>query len=806
MSLLSLGDVEMINNKFSRSTTIMDVSQSVFGLHSTVLLVELVLLLLIVVAPVGVTSFAPEASRFLSHAHFVQTPSWSSSCRHVSSTPKPNNDVNNSDNRNDDSESIDDPEYQQRQRQQDEADADLSDLDARVLRTMLSDGSLDLLTEDDMIKLLDRASSSKDASQLPPIYNDDNDNNYESKTLQALLDTKLWKALSAKRDDLLESAKIYIENRIERDTRLVASLGIFVWDRVVRDVARALPAAAGSVRTATRQLTSSARSSTTTSNSTSSSSSYAEATSSLQSDQRKLEDLNLYEEMNTPLDEIRSVTQAIQDILKGETSSSTSQRGIRSAAPAGQKTRTERQQRAYQKRKQTVLKREKEGVDIRRVAGTVVDAAYEVRRDLQVEVNKPGYKTERVRTAIAAGAETTSRVIAAARDGQRGAWKNILFGPKEKDQVLELGNAEAVVPEVQELPELPTIPDEPTLVIPFVPLPAELLDEQGSVVSRLKRCIEMPEDTWLTQEVLASSSTVLNPDSLRDVVTAMIIARDDLDVAESESKSIKELIGSLRKVKSTVDSVISIAETCATLEIANSLRSLLYGYDPADEIQPTLLSIDEIQNIYVRDVRDAESAAETAYEQAVAEREAVILEWERVFDVRERLIQEAKELAAKVEAERVAALLNGEREKAEASAMIKDVEVAAIDASFEKSSSTTPRYASSNVEVIVDDDDIQNSVAEVMLDDFAFEDEDGDFRSLSDAAGDEPEERNLLADATLRSLDIVLAVTEKVILLLPGVVKVANIASSRLDEASRGGLGRIGWSRLVHAEKGSKRY
>jgi hypothetical protein len=133
--------------------------------------------------------------------------------------------------------------------------------------------------------------------------------------------------------------------------------------------------------------------------------------------QVNLDDVDLYEELNTPLDEIKSVTQAIQDILKGD-AASTSQRGIRSAAPAGQKTRTERQQRAYQKRKQTVLKREKEGLDVRRVAGTVVDAAYEVRRDLQVEVNKPGYKTERVRTAIAAGAEATSRVIAAARDGR----------------------------------------------------------------------------------------------------------------------------------------------------------------------------------------------------------------------------------------------------------------------------------------------------------------------------------------------------------------------------------------------------
>jgi hypothetical protein len=759
-------------------------------------------------APFGVTSFTSNArpSCFLSAMDLPRSSSSStSSCQ--SSTTSSNNDSNSNNDGEQNEPTVDQQGQEYNVQRQEE---DLSDLDARVLRSMLNDGSLDLLTEDDMLQLLDRASGPKDAS-LPPIPSSDTD--YESKTLQALMDTKLWKALSAKKDDLLESAKIFIENRIERDTRLLASLGIFVWDRVVRDVARALPAASSSgavgraVRTATRQLQGSTTTSrTSTSTSTSTASSDVDDTVRV-TDERKLEELDLYEEMNTPLDEIKSVTQAIQDILKGEASSTASQRGIRTAAPAGQKTRTERQQRAYQKRKQTVLKREKEGVDVLRVAGKVVDAAYEVRRDLQVEVNKPGYKTERVRTAIAAGAETTSRVIAAARNGSRGSWKNILFGAKEKEQVLELESAEATLPEIQELPELPTIPDEPTRVVPVVPLPAELLDEQGSVVSRLKLCIEKPEDTWLTQEVLASSNAVLNTDALRDVVTAMIIARDDLDVTVSESKSMKELIGSLRKVKSTIDTVISIAEASSTLEVANNLRNILYGYDPTDEIQPTLLSMDEIQTIYQRDILEAEAAAEAAYEQAVAARERVIIEWEQAFDERERLIQEAKEFAAKVAAAAEEAALNRERERSEAAvvATVALADATAIDASFEKSTSTVPRYTTPNVEVIVDDD-IQSAVAEIIFDDSALDDQDDVLRTISDDAGDEAEESNVLADVTLRSLDIVLAVVEKVILLLPGVVKVATIASSRLDEASRGGLGRIGWSRLIHTQTGTKRY
>jgi hypothetical protein len=134
------------------------------------------------------------------------------------------------------------------------------------------------------------------------------------------------------------------------------------------------------------------------------------------------------------------------------------------------------------------------------------------------------------------------------------------------------------------------------------------------------------------------------------------------------------------------------------------------------------------------------------------------------------------------------------------------IDTNAIDASFEKSGSTPPRYTSlSDVEVVVDD------VLEApwrkllwMTDDF--DDEDVTLRTVSDVLDDEEDEPNLLADATLRSLDVVLAVSEKAILMLPGVIKVAVTASSRLDDASRGGLGRIGWSRLGHTDKGSKRY
>jgi hypothetical protein len=79
------------------------------------------------------------------------------------------------------------------------------------------------------------------------------------------------------------------------------------------------------------------------------------------------------------------------------------------------------------------------------------------------------------------------------------------------------------------------------------------------------------------------------------------------------------------------------------------------GYDTDDEIQPTLLALDDIQAIYQKDVIDAENVAQSTYEAAVQDRERIIAEWERVFDEGERLIQEAKEVAANLAAAKASA-------------------------------------------------------------------------------------------------------------------------------------------------------
>lgn len=711
-----------------------------------------------------------------------------------------------------------------------EEDETLSDLDARVLKSMLQDGTVDIGTEENLNKLLERATT-----KYQKRVQDETDSEFNSRILQTVSDTKLWKGLSAKADDFIGSAVIFLVNRAQRDSTLLASIGVFAWERAKRDVARALPAVGFKGSSVGRALRTTARQ-------LGSSSSFQDVkqaikkgaeTVSEEKQERKLEDVDdLYDELNTPLDEIKSVTQSIRKILAGETSKTSSERGLRSTAPAGAKQRTERQQRAYQKRKQTVLKKEKEGINVGKISGGVVDAAWEVKRDLETETNRPGYKTERVRNAIAAGAETTSRVISAAREGDKVSWSNILFGSgnkKESKNVLEL-DASDVVEEADasyysaydsvdedDIPEVPEVPPEPSLAIPQVPLPAELLDEQKSVVVRLESCIESPESTWLTPDVLDGSSETLDPNNLEGVVTTMICARDDLKVV-TEIKSISALTSQLKQVKNTIDFVVSVANSKAGNSVSNQLNSVLYGSDTSDEIAPTLLAIEDIKTSYLQDVEDAKVSAQADYETAIAERERLLIEREKIIDKRIKMLEakaaaeKAKEerLAAEVaEAERVAAEIaasESSRKKVVASEVV--VDASPVDVSFEKATtSETPASATtSSVEVIVEDEDIPSKVAEVIVD-TDFETSSKTVRTITEEEDDKEEEPNLLIEFALRSLDVVFVVFEKVVVSgLPNALKLFGVASQRMEEISRGGLGRIGWTRLTNTKKGSKRY
>ena len=177
----------------------------------------------------------------------------------------------------------------------------------------------------------------------------------------------------------------YIKNCIERDSPTLAAVGIFTLDRIRRDVGRALPAAG---RQARRLLLAT-------------NSSYAEelldqGPFALPSE-RSSTGREPYggggtncEDLATPADEIRQVTEAIRDILSGReldptaSSSPDLRRGVRSFTPVGMLKMAELQRQAYKARKKTVFRREREDIDSRlgRFIGSVSDVTWELRRKM----------------------------------------------------------------------------------------------------------------------------------------------------------------------------------------------------------------------------------------------------------------------------------------------------------------------------------------------------------------------------------------------------------------------------------------
>jgi hypothetical protein len=421
-------------------------------------------------------------------------------------------------------------------------------------------------------------------------------------------------ALKRKGSDLIESAGIYIMNRIERDTKLALSVGLFAWERAVRDAGRALPASGQSgaavgraMRKAVRQLGSS------------SSFDEMQALEREQQQKRRLEDVeNLYEEFNTPMDEIRSVTQSIRDILSGDSTSSSASSGVRrlrtvSAAGLGTKN-AERQRRAFNRRKKTKLRQEKEFLNVGRTAGSLIDTGFELKRELRAESSLPGYRSEKARKAIAAGAAQTARVLEAAK---RDGWSRALFGTAEvRDETIREMVGSTDIEEVESVATDETI--------------SQLLEEEYLIVDRIQLCIDDPAETWLTPESLMENEYEIDDDSLREVVTAMICARDDLEVdgertAVNEDLTLEEMIDRMRVVKNTVDMIVSLAASSVSFTAGENLRNVLYGPEARDGKGVSLLNLDEIESSVAAAV-DAVEEAKYFVEEVPTKRKRSIFE------------------------------------------------------------------------------------------------------------------------------------------------------------------------------------
>jgi len=693
----------------------------------------------------------------------------------------------------------------------------LSDVDARVLRAILEEEKLDLRTEDAVKDLLDRGT--KPVERPPPSSTDDEGNmknnrmgeyKYASKVLNDITNSEWWGSIRAKTDEILDSAKILIENRIERDSKLFASLGLFAWERAKRDVARALPetgrtgAAVGrAMRTAARQLAAN--------------SSYAEYIPEENfilppSKYGEGVETNVRDELNTVGDEIKSVTESIRDILSGkgvdgDGVDTSPRRGLRSVAPAGTGSQAaERQRRAYQRRKETVLAREKEGIDkkFRRGVESVTDAAAEIKREMAVEGNRAGYRSEKAVKAIEGKAAAAMGQLPLGI-GQR------LFGG------LGGGRNEPARAELREA----------AVVMPVLTR-EDLLEEKARFAAALRLCLEAPEKTWLTPVVTEEfnfENRTLDEKALEDVITTMICVRDDLEVDEetiddgtvASEPEMEGIFEELRQMNANVDTLTSLAAVASDYEAAERLKAELLGLSNGDE-GSLMISLDQIVSDY-----------EIAKAQQEAAEAAAALEAE----------ERARAAAAAAEAER--------RTRAQAASQTpggppvdySDSETKFVDAVVDAevvSDPSSPFFVDKFVDnfgdsvysydgdsqgaeaVFVDDKEsirvIGADQVEILMGDEDVDDDYFDFKAAASVSDDEmsrelddgDKEPPIVFKFLLRTLDVIFFVAEKTLVAVPIIIDTSKTVSIRLEKENRNGLGKEGWEPLENIQEGRKRY
>ena len=671
----------------------------------------------------------------------------------------------------------------QNEDQQVQEEESLSDVDARVLREMLQESKLDLKTEDDIKKLLERGTVKSTVNPKEQALKEEKERKeaspFESSVLQTFTDTVLWKKVSAKAEDLLESAKIWVANKVEQDLQVAAALGLFAWERAVRDVARALPATA-SVVTPPKPKTPL---------SLSNSSSFQETAPKTAS--------SLRDNFSRPEDEIKDVSRAIWGILQGDETAK-DQRGLRSVAKAGTVNAADRQRRAFTQRR----KLDRRDRDLSRVAGSVMDATYELQRELKAETSEAGYKTKRVRKAIAAG---TTAALTAVKETAR------LAAAKRKETLML---RQAAV--------------NRTVVY------TQLVEERAAMLKRLSACISTPQNTWLASpdEILAEATRQMTEDQLREVATLLVVVRSDIssypldavDVTDAPGttvsrEQVQEVLKILRADVQALQELGSRVEQDVSSPVANALYASIVGIPrPGQEVgavQPLLLRLDEVEaSIQVPLVgTSTETEEEVDLEMDEPRKNAVFFA--------DAIVNESVETTATgwVAAE---ATVEDFMDVDVAENTVETAQVEEymyVDVVPEVIWQAGP--VSSDLAEVITDDDAEQSTASFNYKTFAAEvvsDEDVDtafggakeVRNLSEeeiAFEEVEEEPNIAVMAALRVLDVVFYVFEKSFtVVLPATVQYSVTAAQRYGEVKRSGQGQKGWELLRRSADAKGRY
>ena len=673
--------------------------------------------------------------------------------------------------------------------------------------------------------------------------------------LQAARSDAFWNSVRAKGFEIIDSVGIFVGNRIERDAATLAAIGIFTVERIRKDLGRALPAAGRQARNFLL----------------STNSTYAEqfldvtdktpfalpAEKSL-TDRDIMEGYSdMYEELTTPADEIRQVTEAIRDILLGKDPNESStysreRRGVKSFAPAGTTRMAERQRRAYNARKKTVLKREQEGVDrkVGRAIGSVTDATWQLRREMQTDTGREaGYRSQGVRPALSEGATT---LLEAGREGRR-LW--LKSGQREQKRKNMIGGGADVVdssysssssffgPEVmgveEEMPnnmnfvDVDVSPMEEEEIIEdvieeanleYAPdgllSPQSFVEEKKRLVASLESCLSQPSDMWLTAEVVAEATEIgvsLDGEVLREVITTMVTLRDrlqkEMESIENEEVELKiEFVSmEIRRMKEMVDSIAALAANAAGESAAALLKQELEGFVLSDSLDDIIdIELERMEQM-LADMVAAREEELRARKQQQLERQQERLRRQQQQQYQQRQQDVVVETDRFVESALVSEVIGSDavidqprsnKNTQWNGGMYTEVEVvsssdnmgrgnANYDTTINQENGQGQYYQASGVEVVSDTE---------------YSDYEQQFKSAQSAGDDdmdsiENKEESPATEFVLRVVDVIFFVGEKFFFeLLPDLITGGARVSSRFAQAQNRGRGNVGWKRLKNVK------
>ena len=486
---------------------------------------------------------------------------------------------------------------------------------------------------------------------------------------------------------------------------------------------------------------------------------------------------------NTPLNEIKEVTDEVKRIIGGADKNIGTERSrvLKSFAPMGTSRNADRLRKAYERRKETVFRREKEGITskVGRTANSLTNAAWEMKSEMSSEVNKPGYRSENFRQAVE---ETATAMLGAGK-----TFRDLL--PSKKDvtrPLLQSSNDAVNVMFIEDI-----ITSEDNIELDDTNYFDEFLKERASYAVALRLCLDVPEDTWLSDDVMDKFKSI-NEEALSSVITAMVFARDDFEseINESVDMSFYYVIQEFEKVEKTLDDLYNMAGAAVGSSSADWLKREIL--EDSLWSSKSMVSHKNEQEA-ARCQKFAENVTRNKVEPAQEKKSKVRIDLSGSEDIyasyyrsrpQQSNAQDTESINNLSNEEILASTLDTRKEREKLSQPVVN-EAFSIDAEivddsgintreYERTSRSAPIDVSdNNVEVIVNE-----SCEEFFIDAKAVS-------SVDERVSDKEKSTPATVTFTLRALDVILFVLEKTIVSIPRIVTAGKLVVVELNKINR---------------------